>query len=338
MKKQHYMTWDERQQLEALRRAGLSVAKIANQLGFCRQTIYNELKLGEYDHEIDCGYERRYSAEIAEQKHRYAQTAKGRPLKIGNHQDYADFLEEKMMSKADPRKRYSPAAALAAAKKEGYSIVISVATLYSYIEKGVFLHMTKKHLWMKPKKQKKESVKRIAHPTLPSISNRPQEINDRKEIGHWEMDLVVGKKKTRSVLLTMTERVKKDEIIVKLPNRKAETVRNVFNRLERSMPNFKEVFKSITTDNGSEFLEYEQLQRSIYGGARFQLYYCHSYAAWEKGTNENHNRMIRRWYPKGTNFDRVSKKELAELQDWMNNYPRKSLGWKTPNELALTPN
>lgn len=96
------------------------------------------------------------------------------------------------------------------------------------------------------------------------------------------------------------------------------------------MPDFKERFKSITTDNGSEFLEYDQLVKSIHGGKRFEVYYCHSYAAWEKGTNENHNRMIRRWFPKGTDFVKVTKRELQELQEWMNHYPRKILGWKSP--------
>lgn len=93
---------------------------------------------------------------------------------------------------------------------------------------------------------------------------------------------------------------------------------------------FREKFKSITTDNGPEFLEYEKLRRSSLGDVRFQVWYCHSYAAWEKGSNENHNRMIRRWFPKGTDFTKVTKKQVADIQHWMNSYPRKVLDWKTP--------
>ena len=74
---------------------------------------------------------------------------------------------------------------------------------------------------------------------------------------------------------------------------------------------------------------------SIHGGERFRVYYCHSYSAWEMGSNENMNRMIRRWFPKGTDFSRVPKKEIAEFQDWLYHYPRKVLGWKSPAELAL---
>lgn len=153
------------------------------------------------------------------------------------------------------------------------------------------------------------------------------------EPGHWEMDLVIGKKSKGDVLLTLIERSKRQGMIFKLPDRKAETVRRVFDDLERQMPDFKSQFKTITTDNGTEFLEYDLLTRSIHGGKRFDMYYCHSYSAWEKGSNENFNRMIRRFYPKKTDFSKVTKKQIAELQNWMNSYPRKILGWKAPNDL-----
>lgn len=326
MKKQHYMTRDERCQLEAMHRNKISVAEIARQLGFSRQTIYNELKRGQYIHTCDFYDEIRYSAAKAQQIHDYNQTGKGRPLKIGNDHAYASFLESKIL-----HDRYSPAAALAAARRAGYLTTVCTTTLYSYISKRVFLHLTNKNLWYKTKRKKAlHPVQRIAHPKLPSITNRPDWINDRSELGHWEMDLVIGKKDSRSVLLTLTERVSRHELIFKLPDRKAATVRSVFDKLERQHPDFRQRFRSITTDNGSEFLQYEQLRQSIHGGTRFDVYYCHSFAAWEKGTNENHNRMIRRWFPKGTDFNRISNKRIAAVQAWMNSYPRKILGWQCP--------
>ena len=339
-KKQHYMTRDERYQLEALREAGIPVAKIAEQLGFCRKTIYNELERGAYHRIVrKSGIYRdeiHYSAEKAQNISEYNQSAKGRPMKIGSDQEYANFLENKMLGKQpngkiDSRKRFSPAAALAEAESQGFQTKVCASTLYSYIDKGIFLHLTNKDLWVKSqrKKQQKKQVQRIAHPKLPCISQRPEVIEQRKEYGHWEMDLIIGKKETKSVLLTLTERAKRQELIFKLPNRKASTIRKVFDKLERATPNFAEVFRSITTDNGSEFLQYEELIKSIHGGKRFDIYYCHSFASWEKGTNENQNRMIRRWYPKGTDFSKVTNKDIAELQDWMNSYPRKILNWKT---------
>lgn len=341
-KKQHYMTRDERYQLEALLNAKIPVSRIAKQLGFCRQTIYNEIERGKYVHTCPWWDEERYSAEKAQQLHKYNQTAKGRPLKIGSNHAYAKFLEDKMLGiqadgSIDRRKRHSPAAALAEARKAGFPLTVCVGTLYSYIDKRVFLHLSNKDLWEKgkPKKQGYQKVQRIAHPALPSIINRPESVNQREEYGHWEIDLVVGRSKTRPVLLTMAERQSREPMIFKLPNKKAESVRKIFDMLERMLPNFREKFKSITTDNGSEFLEYEQLIQSIHGGKRFDIYYCHSYSAWEKGSNENMNRMLRRWFPKGTDFTRVTKKEIAELQDWLYHYPRKILGWRSPAELAM---
>ena len=338
------MTRDERQQLEALRNAKVPVAQIARQLGFCRQTIYNELDRGAYVHTCKYWDEVRYSADKGQQIHEYNQTAKGRPLKIGTDREYAGFLEKKMLGvqkdgSVDSRIRYSPAAALAAARAEGFRTSICTATLYSYIKKRVFLRLTTKDLWEKGRKKKRnyDKVQRIAHPALPSIASRPEQISQRSERGHWEMDLVVSCSRGKGALLTLAERTTREELIFKLPDKQASTVRAVFDRLEKRLgrKRFREKFQSITTDNGPEFLEYDQLTRSIYGGKRFDIWYCHSYAAWEKGTKENHNRMIRSWFPKGTDFSKVKDTEIAALQNWMNGYPRKVLDWKTPLAAAL---
>lgn len=329
MKKQHYMTEKERYKLEAYLESGKSVSWIAKAMGFCRQTIYNEIKRGMYFHTVRWWDEKRYSAAKGQNKQERAQRNKGRPLKIGNDIAYANFLEGKIL-----RDKFSPAAALAQARKEGYQTRVCVNTLYNYIAQGVFYQLTNGDLWEKPTRRprRKREGPKIAHEKLPSIEQRPEHINGRKEYGHWEMDLVVGPQGSRACLLTLTERATREEIIIKLPNRKAATIRRAMNKLERDTPNFREKFRSITTDNGPEFLEHEKLTKSVYGGRRFKVWYCHSYAAWEKGSNENHNRIIRRWFPKGTVFEKVSKTEIAAVQDWMNNYPRKILSWATPNE------
>lgn len=327
---QHYMTYAERIKLETLLDEKKGVSYIARTLGFSRQTIYNEIKVGTYQHDYGWYTKDRYSADRAEAIHKKNQASKGRDLKIGNEHKFAQFVEKKIIEE-----KFSPAAALAAAKDEGLKFSICTSTLYSYISKGVFLQLTTEHLWEKGKrkKNKKGTVKRIAHPKLPSIEERPEIINSREEYGHWETDLIIGKKGTTAVLLTLTERKRREEMIFKLPNKKAATIRGVFDKLEKRK-DFKTKFKSITTDNGSEFLEFEKLTESIHGGKRFDIYYCHSYASWEKGSNENHNRMIRRFFPKGTDFSKITKKEVERVQNWMNNYPRKILGWKTPLQVA----
>ena len=329
-KKQHYMTRDERLKLEAYLRAGKNKSWIAREMGFSRQTIYNEIGRGKYLHTCDFWDEERYSADKGQDVTRQNQQNKGRPLKIGKDRELAEFLESMIVSE-----HYSPAAALAAAKAAGFETEICVNTLYSYIDKDIFLNLTNQHLlYKKNRKQHRKQEPRIAHPKLPSITERPEIINSREQYGHWEMDLVIGRKGTRACLLTLTERKNREEIIIKLPNRKAKTIRKALDKLEKETTNFREKFKSITTDNGSEFLEYEGLTKSIHGGKRFTIYYCHSYSAWEKGSNENGNRIIRRFFPKGTDFTRVTKARIAAIQEWMNNYPRKLLNWKSPNQIA----
>lgn len=338
MRKQHYMTEAERFKLEAYMEAGKSVAWIARELGFCRQTIYNELKRGAYVHTCEWWDEVRYSADKGQQIHDYNQTGKGRALKIGKDFAYARFLEEKCMGiqadgSIDKCKRYSPAAAVAAARADGFRLSICTTTFYSYIHKGVFLRLSVKDLWEEPKKKRSyEKVQRNAHPQLPGIQERGEEAGARKEPGHWEMDLIIGKARTKPCLLTLYERMRREYLTFKLPDKRAASVRAVFDQMERSMGKqaFREKFKSITTDNGSEFLEYDLLVKSVYGGERFQVWYCHPYSAWEKGGVECYNRMARRWFPKGTDFTKVTEKRIAEFQEWINGYPRKVLDWKTP--------
>lgn len=335
-KKQHYMTYPERIRLETLLKYKVPIAQIARDLGCCRQTIYNEIRRGEYDRlnndHAQYKMEKRYSADKGQQLHEKANRNRGREFKIGHDYAYADFLEQKML-----RDKYSPAAALACAKANGFTTSLSVGTIYNYISWGVFYAMTNNDLWEKSHRKRKKAsrpVPRIFRTNLPSIEQRPKCIQDRKEHGHWEMDLIVGKSGTKAALLTLTERVTREEIIRKIPNKKAESVVAALNQIERSTPNFREKFRSITTDNGFEFMSYDRLRTSIYEGIRFDIWYCHSYAAWEKGTVERNNRIIRRFFPKGTDFTKITKKQVAAVQDWMNNYPRKILDWKTPAEIS----
>lgn len=98
---------------------------------------------------------------------------------------------------------------------------------------------------------------------------------------------------------------------------------------------FKQVFKSITVDNGTEFALCEELERSAIneGEKRTKLYYCHPYSSWERGTNEVTNKMVRRKVPKGTNFDGKTEEEIQEVEDWINGYPRRIHGYRSAGEL-----
>lgn len=150
-KGQHYLTEDERYIMEGMLLAGAKPTEISRKMGICRQIVYNEMERGLYVHTCDLRDQIRYSADKDQQVHDYNQTAKGRPLKIGNDHAFAKFLEKKMLGiqpngKRDRRKRFSPSAALAAARAEGFTTSVCPSTLYSYIDKGIFLHLTNKDL------------------------------------------------------------------------------------------------------------------------------------------------------------------------------------------------
>ena len=337
----HQLTRADRIKIEALLKEGLSKAKIAKHLGVHRSTIYNELKRGEYEHRnSDWTTEIRYSPDIAQEKAEENLKVRGTQLKIGNDIAYANYIEDKIVNED-----YSPAAVLGELKAQGregeFNTTVCVATLYSYIDKGVFLKLTNKDLPVK--KNKKRGYKKVRKQQAraaagDSIEKRPDEIDQREEFGHWEMDSVIGKKGvSKNTLLVLTERKTRDEIIFKLPDHTDEAVVAALDRLERryGADMFKQIFKTITVDNGSEFADVNGLERSILeeGEKRTHLYYCHPYSSWERGTNEVTNKMVRRKVPKGTNFDDKTDEEIEEIENWINGYPRRIHGYRSAGEL-----
>ncbi len=337
----HQLTRADRIKIEALLKEGLSKAKIAAHLGVHRSTIYNELKRGEYEHRnSDWTTEKRYSPDIAQEKVEENLKVRGTQLKIGNDIAYANYIEDKIV-----KEDYSPAAVLGELKAQGrekeFNTTVCVATLYSYIDKGVFLKLTNRDLPVK--KNKKRGYKKVRKQQAraaagDSIEKRPEEIDQREEFGHWEMDSVIGKRGiSKNVLLVLTERKTRDEIIFKLPDHTDEAVVAALDRLERryGADMFKQIFKTITVDNGSEFADVNGLERSILeeGEKRTHLYYCHPYSSWERGTNEVTNKMVRRKVPKGTNFDDKTDEEIEEIENWINGYPRRIHGYRSAGEL-----
>ena len=137
------------------------------------------------------------------------------------------------------------------------------------------------------------------------IEKRPVEIAERNTFGHWEMDSVVGARGvSKKALLVLTERKTRKEIIFLLKDHTSAAVVKALDRLERKLgKKFREIFKSITVDNGSEFADWEGMERSRRSKKkRTKIYYCHPYSSWERGSNENQNKLVRRHIPKGRKF------------------------------------
>jgi len=181
---------------------------------------------------------------------------------------------------------------------------------------------------------------KIAHKNLrgKSIEERPQEVEKREEYGHWEMDCVVGKQGgSGAVLLVMSERKTREELIFKMPAKTQENVAETLDGLEhRYGTGFVEKFKTITVDNGSEFLDFKTLESSCIrpGEKRVEIYYAHPYSSRERGTNENTNKLIRRFIPKGADIGDYSEEEIKRIQHWINNYPRRIFGYKSTKDMV----
>lgn len=332
-----HLSQNDRIKMETMLNSGHKVVEVAEYLHVHRSTIYREIKRGEYTHRnSDYTEETRYSSDLGQKNHDWNAQGKGRNIKIGNDRPLAEYIEGKIIED-----KYSPEAALAAAAESGieFTASISVRTLYRYIDKGIFLKLTNKDLPVKGKRKKHNKRVRVQKRASAgeSIENRPDEVKDRENFGHWEMDTVKGKQGvTKSCMLVLTERKTRDEIIVKLPDQKAASVVEAIDRLERKWGDmFTKVFRSITVDNGVEFSDYEGLERSVLheGEKRTFAFYCHPYSSWERGSNENNNRLIRRHIPKGEDFDEKQDRDIEYIENWINNYPRGIFGFKTSAQL-----
>lgn len=164
-----------------------------------------------------------------------------------------------------------------------------------------------------------------------SIELRPDIINNRERFGDWELDTVVSSSKGQhQCLMTLTDRKIRFEIIARLEGKTKEEVINKIKKIKSIIKNnLNDIIKSIFTDNGTEFSAWKEIQELL----NTIVYFCHPYASFEKGTNEKHNGIIRYFIPKGDLIENYSNKEINDIANWMNNYPRKIFGYKTPIEM-----
>nr|WP_243464984.1 IS30 family transposase [Photorhabdus temperata] len=170
--------------------------------------------------------------------------------------------------------------------------------------------------------------KRGPIPNRVGIEHRPAEADLKQQPGHFEIDTIFGRDQ-KSFLLTVVDKAVKTVFIRKLPNKRAETVVAAFRDI---VANTFCVFKTLTADNGPEFARHEQITQIT--GA--QVYFARPYHSWERGLNEHTNGLIRRFYPKGTDFNLVTHRKIAALEHILNTRGRKSLGYFSPNEVFLT--
>jgi len=343
-----HFTWGERLTLQYHHSGANRYQKITSPtllgrvLRKSERTMRRELKRGMVLHELGAEpFERwEYNAEYAQNDADRKNGGKGPDLKLGR-----DWALAGRVSAFVRDRHYSPYAIIQHFQDHGWpgGTRICEKTLYNYIASGCIPDVTEKDLMLGGRRHKprgKPARHSRAANAARSIDGRPPEVNDRSQIGHWEMDTVYsGREGSPTCLLTLTERRAKVEITRKIPDRTAASVLAEFAVMERQMGSarFRQLFKSITADNGVEFSEVDGLEGSVLSSLpRTRLYFAHPYCSSERGTNENHNGIIRRFIAKGSDIGLVSRKAVRETQDWMNTYPRKILDGMTPLGRLIT--
>jgi len=341
-----HFKWEERLLLQYYNSGTNGYEKITSPtllgqlLSKSERTIRRELKRGMVNHlDSELRQISVYNAEYAQNNADSLNSAKGPSIKLGR-----DWALVESISKLIKTDNYSPYAVLQHFERDGWpsDTRICEKTLYNYIEAGDIPEITEKDLLYAGKRRKpKTKPKRHSRAmnAVRSIDKRPQKVDERIEVGHWEMDTVYsGKEYSPTCLLTLTERKTRTEIIRKIRDRTADSVTAEIDKLERQIGGaaFRKLFRSITADNGGEFSNVVGLEGSVLNKqSRTCIYFAHPYSSFERGTNENHNGIIRRFLPKGSDIGSWTKQSIREIQDWMNKYPRKILNGRTPLE-ALT--
>jgi len=332
-RKDKHLNWEERIQIETLQREGYSGKDIGGRIGRPARTINRELARGWVTHRTgQYSAEERYSADRGQTVYERRMSGRTKPNPVGER--LVKYIRVRIVKHGE-----SPGVIAARMRQQGLEYTVCAKTIYNLIDRGMVPGVSNESLWEKRKRRKSQKTlcrqrKQAVEPGH-SIENRPEHIEQRTQMGHWEIDLVVGGRgKGSAALLTLIERKTRKQIICKLKNKTQKAVVRAINGIERQMgaEAFRTVFKSITADNGSEFLDHEALERSVSSGSRTHIYYAHPYSSWERGSNENANRIIRRFIPKGCDISKFTRKQIQAVEDWINNYPRKILDFETAEE------
>lgn len=308
---------------------GEAMTAIARRLGRSASTVSREVKRNSGK----SGY-RAFSA--GNRARAAAQGRRSGKSRLEQEDALRQYVTEKLLKRWSPRE-------IVIRMQEEYpedaNMRISHEAIYRYIyvlPRGTLKTMLVKALRQERKYRRKkygrkgkpeETRGKIAD--MLSIEERPAEVADRTVPGHWEGDLIMGKYK-RTALGTLVERTTRYTILVPLKAKDAVSVRKAYAKELGKLP--KEIKKTLTYDQGKEMSEHKQF--TIDTG--IQVYFAHPGSPWERGTNENTNGLIRQYFPKGTEFDKVTVREIKRVQRELNDRPRAVLHFKKPDEVIVS--
>jgi len=320
MKKYNRLTYEDRIKIETLLRHGKSKAEIAIYLNRSKSTIGREIwKYSGLAYESYLAH--KCSVMVARKRHT--------GNKIVNNPDLEYYIILRIKQGWSP---HQISQRLKEKHPKDKRMHASHESIYTYIylkAKGGLKKELISHLRQEKGARKRPAPridKRSIIPDRVGIEHRPEEVIDRIVPGHWESDLIIGKEQ-KSAIGTIVERTTRFVIIVKLQNRTANEVRKAFANELKELP--EHMRKTLTHDNGIEMCQHKLFTKET----QIKVYFANPHSPWERGTNENTNMLIRDFFPKGTDFSQIPSGKLKNVQDLLNNRPRQTLNWKTPNEV-----
>jgi IS30 family transposase len=324
------ITYEERVKIEYMSKKRYTMQEMSEELGRNKSIISREINRHcEIKYDYSTGIKRKvYSAAVAQGKYEYSKKKAGRKCKLSRA--LKQFIEDKILIE-----KWSPEEVAGYIKRNDikFDIQPSFQLIYYWIEKKKLniraldlVHKAK----LEKKDKKEEKVQKLPKHTEKSIHKRPKEIDENKEFGHWELDCVEGSKGSKKTYMTLLERLTKKYIVIEMIEHTNECIKQAIDSLEdKYRENFRKIFKSMTTDNGHEFLNYDNIEISKYDTKkrRTEVYYADPYSSWQKGMNENCNGILRRFIPKGMDLNKISSEKLEKIVNKINGKPRKILGF-----------
>ena len=324
-----HLGFEDRCSIKTCKKLGLSLRRIAAVVNCAASTVLNELRRGTGVRNGNRGRFPEYSAKRGQKNYEINRSRCHKEHKLVNSGPFIEWVVKQVKLR-----KWSLDVCVGYARKNKLfpkEQIVCTKTLYNELWAGN-LPLTPfdvpEALTRKPKKQANRKNKRIYGK---SIEERPEEVMERIICGHWEIDTVVGHRAGHeSVVLTLVEKVTDFYLAIKIPDKTADAVMAAMEvlREEYGEEHFAEIFKTITADNGTEFERLAELEALGVG-----VYFAHPYSSWERPQNERHNRLFRRYIPKGVSIDNYSAEQILCFADEMNALPRKILGYCTPEEL-----
>ena len=302
--------------------AGFSLRAIGRRIGRDHTSIMREINRNRPTYDDDAVYWYTATQSIADERRHQA-----RSFRRKKHKPLVEYVENKLRQEWPPE---AISARLRLDYPDDERMRVSHETIYRWIylaasQKGdLHTHLRRRH--KKRRKQKRYGSGRRCIPGRVAIDQRPSIVGTRERFGDWEGDTVEGAKGTGGVA-THVERKSRYLLAVKLDDKKASTMTEQSTKSFRRVP--KRLRKTLTVDNGKEFSRFKELEKNT----GLAVFFAEPYAAWQRGTNENTNGLLRFYFPKGTDFRETSEEELAIVVNKLNHRPRKCLNYRTPHEV-----